>query len=304
MVEVRKLIANCTATRVTGSRKNGAWNWSSQAISGRGTGGMKHRRGLGKTYDDETYKRDKRRADGIEDAQHIFDEEDPAESAMITDEVNWNGKDYLPQGTVGAVVLDSTGTICAATSTGGLTNKLPGRNRRDTPTIGAGFWSEEWQQPQMPPESTTPTGLAAVIEDCMPGLSDYIGLKTNGDHSTRPYRNMRAVGMSGTGNGDSFLRMNAVRTAAAIARYSSSAPYGSGIPLQDAVSNVAGPGGMLQESAADRWGKTGEGEGGVIGLDFSEGKGRVVFDFNCGGMFRSWVDDDEKERFYIFRDEE
>jgi L-asparaginase len=28
---------------------------------------------------------------------------------------------------VGAVVLDSDGVLCVATSTGGLTNKLPGR---------------------------------------------------------------------------------------------------------------------------------------------------------------------------------
>jgi len=66
---------------------------------------------------------------------------------------HWNGKEYLPQGTVGAVVLDRYGTICVATSTGGLTNKLPGRIG-DTPTLGAGFWAEEWveeyHRPQLP----------------------------------------------------------------------------------------------------------------------------------------------------------
>jgi L-asparaginase len=56
---------------------------------------------------------------------------------------SWNGHEYLPQGTVGAVVLDRFGTICAATSTRGLTNKLPGRVG-DSPTLGAGFWAEEW----------------------------------------------------------------------------------------------------------------------------------------------------------------
>lgn len=35
--------------------------------------------------------------------------------------------DLMPQGTVGAVALDERGCIAAATSTGGLTNKLPGR---------------------------------------------------------------------------------------------------------------------------------------------------------------------------------
>ena len=39
----------------------------------------------------------------------------------------WDGRAYLPQGTVGCVALDQYGTICVATSTGGLTNKLSGR---------------------------------------------------------------------------------------------------------------------------------------------------------------------------------
>ena len=39
----------------------------------------------------------------------------------------WDGQAYLPQGTVGCVALDQYGTICVATSTGGLTNKLSGR---------------------------------------------------------------------------------------------------------------------------------------------------------------------------------
>ena len=41
----------------------------------------------------------------------------------------WDGQAYLPQGTVGCVALDQHGTICVATSTGGLTNKLSGRVR-------------------------------------------------------------------------------------------------------------------------------------------------------------------------------
>ena len=111
--------------------------------------------------------------------------------------------------------------------------------------------------------------------------------------------------MSGTGNGDSFLRINAVRTAAAIARYSGNDPFVSGLfPLQTAVSSVAGPNGALQQSAADRWRKTGEGEGGVIGIDFDEfSGGRVVADFNCGGMFRVWIDDEGKDRMAVFREE-
>ncbi len=46
-----------------------------------------------------------------------------------------------PIGTVGAVALDSSGKIAAATSTGGMTNKRFGR-LGDTPIIGAGTWAD------------------------------------------------------------------------------------------------------------------------------------------------------------------
>jgi beta-aspartyl-peptidase (threonine type) len=45
-------------------------------------------------------------------------------------------------GTVGAVALDQTGHLAAATSTGGNTNKLPGRIG-DTPIIGAGTYAND-----------------------------------------------------------------------------------------------------------------------------------------------------------------
>lgn len=45
-------------------------------------------------------------------------------------------------GTVGAVALDARGTIAAATSTGGMTNKRWGRIG-DSPIIGAGTWADE-----------------------------------------------------------------------------------------------------------------------------------------------------------------
>lgn len=43
-------------------------------------------------------------------------------------------------GTVGAVALDQMGHLCAATSTGGMTNKLSGRVG-DTPLVGAGTYA-------------------------------------------------------------------------------------------------------------------------------------------------------------------
>jgi isoaspartyl peptidase/L-asparaginase-like protein (Ntn-hydrolase superfamily) len=49
--------------------------------------------------------------------------------------------DALVHGTVGAVAVDAGGNLAAATSTGGLTAKLPGRVG-DSPVIGAGTWAD------------------------------------------------------------------------------------------------------------------------------------------------------------------
>lgn len=48
--------------------------------------------------------------------------------------------DYDRHGTVGAVALDGEGNLAASTSTGGMTNKPPGR-LGDSPIIGAGTWA-------------------------------------------------------------------------------------------------------------------------------------------------------------------
>jgi len=45
-------------------------------------------------------------------------------------------------GTIGVVALDTSGHLAAATSTGGLQGKMPGRVG-DTPIIGAGCWADE-----------------------------------------------------------------------------------------------------------------------------------------------------------------
>lgn len=49
--------------------------------------------------------------------------------------------DFDRHGTVGAVALDAEGNLAAATSTGGMTGKLPGRIG-DTPLPGAGTWAD------------------------------------------------------------------------------------------------------------------------------------------------------------------
>ncbi|PGH34220.1 L-asparaginase [[Emmonsia] crescens] len=303
---------------------------------------------------------------------------------------------YLSQGTVGCVCLDRWGNIAVATSTGGLTNKCPGRIG-DTPTLGAGFWAEAWDvegvegltttsgnvagecpggsdgfgygsqsgsQPKrqmmiyqiqnatpipLPSQSSSITTTTVpgespwqsdftLFRDCFPPSRPALGYAalepsqypiekvtltntvsspyTNSDphHYSHPHRR-RILALSGTGNGDSFLRTAAARTAAAMARFS---PAQKPVSLAQAVTAVAGPRGELQRSAGRRWGKTGEGEGGIIGIEaeveadgqrVGEGKlqrGKVVFDFNSEGMFRAWMeekDGKDVERMMVFRDE-
>ncbi|KAK3673961.1 hypothetical protein LTR78_006163 [Recurvomyces mirabilis] len=248
-----------------------------------------HRRGLDLSHDDETYQNHRRAAQE--------NSEDTGLPKSGFDNPGWDGQEYLPQGTVGCVVLDSSGTICVATSTGGITNKLPGRIG-DTPTLGAGFWAEQWYQHVTSISADHQSGFLSSMADCFPSMRGYVPLP----HVQPPVP--RAVGMSGTGNGDSFLRLSAIRTAAAMARFSCDSTQRCGtMPLQTAVSAVAGPHGALQQSAEDRWHKTGEGEGGIIGIDFEDGKGHIVADFNCGGMFRVWIDDHGRHRMAVFREE-
>ncbi|PVH75492.1 N-terminal nucleophile aminohydrolase [Cadophora sp. DSE1049] len=227
----------------------------------------------------------------------------------------WDEKDFFPQGTCGAVALDAEGVVCAATSTGGMTNKLTGRIG-DTPTLGAGFWAEEWEEDvssiSRAESFLSRPGSALVLSetlkglmaDCFPSLTTYspILMDERDGHALRKGdRVVRATGMSGTGNGDSFLRTNAVRTISAIARYSSSSkststPKGS---LQSALTQITGRNGELQQSAGDRWQKTGEGEGGVIGIEVTlvrsadggikSATSECLDEFNCGGMFRAAV---------------
>ncbi|KAH9810767.1 N-terminal nucleophile aminohydrolase [Teratosphaeria destructans] len=215
-----------------------------------------HRKGLGLSHTVEEYEAARSAADQKTVSGDVVVPVTERECAL-TDEVpsarsygdpSWDAIEYLPQGTVGCVVLDSSGDLCVATSTGGLTNKLPGRIG-DTPTLGAGFWAEEWDTVRRKHErSEDSSGLSAVVGDCLPGLSKYLPLPSYAKHEIADgTRHTRGVAMSGTGNGDSFLRVNAVRTAAAIARYSPAQSGSPGtLPLHMAVAMVAGPNGQLQ----------------------------------------------------------
>ncbi|KAI0844618.1 N-terminal nucleophile aminohydrolase [Daldinia vernicosa] len=232
----------------------------------------------------------------------------------------WSAEEYLPQGTCGAVALDADGVVCVATSTGGLTNKLTGRIG-DTPVVGAGFWAEEWAETGEPGGANTSrsitrylglpgpvvdlsANLRNLVADCLPTPFIYspvarIASSSGYDH----LQTTRSIALSGTGNGDSFLRVAATRTVGSIARWAK-------VPAANALHRVAGRGGELQKSAGDRWGQTGEGEGGMIGIESivsRDASGRVVStsanilqDHNCGGMFRAWINDDGKAAMRIF----
>ncbi|KAH6618230.1 nucleophile aminohydrolase [Chaetomium sp. MPI-SDFR-AT-0129] len=225
----------------------------------------------------------------------------------------WSEDEYVPLGTVGAVAVDEDAVVCVATSTGGLTNKLTGRIG-DTPTIGAGFWAEEWVDGnetvreqgglmRLGPAVVLSGAIKGWFADCFPTPCAYSPLVG----SRRDLVTTRSVAVSGTGNGDSFLRTGAARTVGALARF-------AGHSSASAVTRVIGPDGEVQRSAEDRWGKTGEGEGGMIGIEtvvvrdadgnVMETKSELLQEFNCGGMFRAWVDDRGIAYARVFREEE
>jgi beta-aspartyl-peptidase (threonine type) len=67
----------------------------------------------------------------------------PDEPDMIRREIaTLAARDEPKRGTVGAVALDSSGGLAAATSTGGIHNKYPGRVG-DSPLVGCGFYAYE-----------------------------------------------------------------------------------------------------------------------------------------------------------------
>ncbi|KAK4466811.1 L-asparaginase [Cladorrhinum samala] len=224
----------------------------------------------------------------------------------------WSEDEYLPQGTVGAVALDEDGVVCAATSTGGMTNKLTGRIG-DTPSVGSGFWAEEWEESEFPSQTLSPASPAVILggalrrfmADCLP--SPFLYSPTIFGTQGKKVIRTKALAVSGTGNGDSFLRIAAARTIGAVARW-------GGHRGTIAASKVAGPGGELQKSAGDRWGKTGEGQGGIIGIeaivtrDAESGDvvgttADLIQEFNCGGLFRAWVDQKGIAYARVWRDQ-
>ncbi|KAK1229153.1 hypothetical protein PQX77_007725 [Marasmius sp. AFHP31] len=160
--------------------------------------------------------------------------------------------DMNPKGTVGAVALDTDGCICSVTSTGGRTNKLVGRIG-DTPLMASGYWAESWKS----------TGWRSM-------WNMMTGKPTE-----------KAIGISGTGDGDYFIRQATAATIAHRVKY-----LGETI---EAASEIA-----VQDLRRDG------GDGGVIVLD---NEGNVSLALNCEGMYRGVIREDGVGKVAIFRDD-
>ncbi|HBC7181462.1 TPA: isoaspartyl peptidase/L-asparaginase [Escherichia coli] len=96
------------------------------------------------------------------------------EGAMVLDHSGAPLDEKQKMGTVGAVALDLDGNLAAATSTGGMTNKLPGRVG-DSPLVGAGCYANNASVAV----SCTGTGevfIRALAAYDIAALMDYGGL--------------------------------------------------------------------------------------------------------------------------------
>ncbi len=146
------------------------------------------------------------------------------------------GKQYIISdedlhGTVGAVALDQAGNLAAATSTGGMTDKRPGRIG-DSPIIGAGT-----------------------------------------------YANNQTCAVSGTGDGEYFIRSAVGHDISALMEY-------RGMSLKEAAQTVL-----------DKVAKLG-GTGGLIAIDK---EGNVALPFNTSGMYRGYIDANGKAVVEIYK---
>ncbi|KAF9529290.1 L-asparaginase [Crepidotus variabilis] len=166
--------------------------------------------------------------------------------------------DSYPTGTVGAVALDVHGCISSVTSTGGTTNKLVGRIG-DTPLMGGGYWAEEWN---VPPSKSV---LKRLWRRC-------VGSKDTS----------RAVGVSGTGTGDYFIRQ---ATAVTIVHRVQFKKESLKTAAEGTVKDLAKLGGS----------------GGVIALDK---KGNVSLPLNSSGMYRGVIKKDGIPKTAIFAEDE
>ncbi|KIK67095.1 hypothetical protein GYMLUDRAFT_69288 [Collybiopsis luxurians FD-317 M1] len=166
--------------------------------------------------------------------------------------------DMYPTGTVGAVALDMRGCICSVTSTGGRTNKLVGRIG-DTPVMSAGYWAEEWVD-------TKSVGWFKKAWNAIIRKEDT---------------KKKAVGISGTGDGDYFIRQATASTIARRVQF-----------LGESVLTASRA--VVEDLRQDG------GVGGVIVLD---NEGRVATPLNSEGMYRGLIREDGIPKTAIFADE-
>ncbi|TKY90262.1 hypothetical protein EX895_000260 [Sporisorium graminicola] len=184
--------------------------------------------------------------------------------------------DFLPQGTVGAVALDSNGHLSVATSTGGKTNKYPGRIG-DTPSVGSGFWADSWSsQPTLHRHKSS--RLRRLLDNilCRRNTSSKLGMQE------------QAIAISGTGDGDFFLRTNFASSLAHRIKYGN-------VSFDQAID-------AAMTEMAQLYGST-KGVGGAIILDR---KGNAYFPLAASTMNRGLISDATgyKPKVAIFDDEQ
>lgn len=95
------------------------------------------------------------------------------------------------------------------------------------------------------------------------------------------YANNLSCAVSGTGDGEFFIRNNVASDICARVRY-------SGVSIRQAADDV-----VMKELVAQR------GEGGVIAMDR---RGNIATPFNSSGMYRGWVTKDGKITVKIYKD--
>lgn len=111
----------------------------------------------------------------------------PAGTALVYDEG--------VRGTVGAVALDQHGNLAAATSTGGITGKRPGRVG-DSPLIGAGTWAANGSCAV----SGTGSGehfIRAAVARTIAALVEYRGLSLQAATDEVIHRQLASLGGEG-----------------------------------------------------------------------------------------------------------
>jgi beta-aspartyl-peptidase (threonine type) len=119
----------------------------------------------------------------------------------------------------------------------------------------------------------TSTGGTSMKRYGRVGDSPIIGAGT--------YANNLSCAVSGTGDGEFYIRNNVAADICARVRY-------TGVSLQQAADDV-----VMKELVAQK------GEGGVIAMDR---KGNIATPFNTAGMYRGWVTSDGKITVRIYKE--